>query len=65
MLFKYYFKIKHISRIDNTRVDILNRKIELQRNKKLLKVMAKLNENKKVKYNHPQLAGTHEVLISL
>jgi len=29
MLVKYYFKIKHIKGINNTRVDILNRKAEL------------------------------------
>jgi len=29
MLVKYYFKIKYIKGIDNIRVDILNRKVEL------------------------------------
>jgi len=29
MLVKYYFKIKYIKDIDNIRVDIFNRKIEL------------------------------------
>ena len=29
ILSKYYFKIKHISRTDNKRVDILNRRAEL------------------------------------
>jgi len=29
MLVEYYFKIKYIKGIDNIRVDILNRKVEL------------------------------------
>ena len=29
ILVKYYFKIKHIKGTDNTKVDILSRKIEL------------------------------------
>jgi len=29
MLAEYYFKIKYIKSIDNIRVDILNRKVEL------------------------------------
>ena len=29
MLVEYYFKIKHVKGTDNTRVDILSRKIEL------------------------------------
>jgi len=29
MLVKYYFKIKYIKGIDNTKVDIFNRKVEL------------------------------------
>ena len=35
MLAKYYFKIEYIKGIDNTRVDILNKKVELQGSKKL------------------------------
>ena len=29
MLVEYYFKIKHVSRIDNIRVDIFSKKAEL------------------------------------
>jgi len=29
MLAEYYFKIKYIKGIDNTRVDVLSRKVEL------------------------------------
>ena len=52
MLFKYYFKIKYISRIDNTRVNILSRKAELQENKKTLGVILRLNRDRKVRYNY-------------
>ena len=65
MLSKYYFKIKYISGIDNIKVDILNRKAELQGNKKLLGIMLKLNRNRKVKYNYLQLARTYKALRSL
>ena len=36
MLVKYYFKIKYIKGTDNIKVDTLNRKVELQKSKKLL-----------------------------
>ena len=53
MLFKYYFKIKYVSGIDNIRVDTLSRKAELQGGEKPLGAILKLNKNKKVRYNHP------------
>ena len=31
MLFKYHFKIKHINRKDNKRIDILNRRAKIGR----------------------------------
>ena len=34
MFVKYYFKIEYIKGIDNTRVNIFNRKVELHNNKK-------------------------------
>ena len=52
MLFKYHFKIKYISRTDNARADVLNRKVELQGSKKPLGIMLRLNKNRKVRYNH-------------
>ena len=52
MLVEYYFKIKYISGIDNIRVDILNRKAELQRNKKPLGVILRLDRDRKVRYNY-------------
>ena len=65
MLSKYYFKIKYINRKDNKRVDILSRKAELQENKKPLGAILRLDKDRKVRYNYPQLAGTHKVLTSL
>ena len=41
MLFKYYFKIKYINKIDNKKVDTLSRKTKLQGNKKTFKCNAK------------------------
>ena len=52
MLFKYYFKIKYISGIDNKRVNVFSRKVELQGNKKPLGVILKLNKDRKVRYNY-------------
>jgi len=65
MLIEYYFKIKHISRIDNTRANILSRKVELQGNKKPSGVILKLNKDGKVRYNYLQLIGTYKAPISL
>jgi len=65
MLSKYHFKIEYISGKDNKRVDTLSRKVELQGNKKPSGAMLRLNKDGKVRYNHPQLAGTYEVLRSL
>ena len=49
---EYYFKIKYISGIDNTRADALSRKVELQGSKKPLGVILKLDKDGKVKYNY-------------
>jgi len=64
MLAEYHFKIKHIKRSDNARADTLNRKKELQRNDKMSRVLFKESSNKRIKYNHPQLSGTHKALIN-
>ena len=64
MLAEYHFKIKHIKRSDNARADTLNRKKELQRNDKMSRVLFKESSNKRIKYNHPQLSGTHKALVS-
>jgi hypothetical protein len=53
ILTEYHFKIKHIKGTDNTRVDTLNRKAELQDKEKLLGAILRINKDGKIRYNHP------------
>ena len=46
--------------MDNARADILSKKIELQGGKKPSDAILRLNKDRKIRYNHPQLAGTHK-----
>ena len=62
MLAKYHFKIEHIKGTDNARADTLNRKAELQGNKKPSDAILRMDEDGKIKYNHPKLAAVHKVL---
>ena len=50
--------------MDNTRADILSKRAELQGREKPLDVILRLDKDRKIKYNYPQLAGTHKVLKS-
>jgi len=52
MLAEYYFKIKYIKDTDNIRVDIFSRKIELQGDKKIKKVILKMDKDSKIRYNY-------------
>jgi len=52
MLVKYYFKIKYIKGIDNARVDVFSRKVELQDNKKVKGVILRMDEDSKIRYNY-------------
>jgi len=52
MLAEYYFKIKYIKGIDNIKVDIFNRKVELQEGKKIKKVILRVDKDGKIKYNY-------------
>ena len=52
MLSKYHFEIKYINRKDNKRTDALSRRVELQGNKKPLRVILRLDKDRKVRYNH-------------
>jgi len=52
MLAEYYFKIKYIKGTDNARVDILNRKVELQDNKKVKGVILRMDKDGKIRYNY-------------
>jgi len=62
MLVEYYFKIKHIKGIDNTRVDVLSRKAELQGKKKIKGVILRMDNNSRIRYNYLQLTATQEKL---
>ena len=64
MLAEYHFEIEHVKGSDNARADALSRKKELQRNNKVLGALLKLKEDRKIWYNHPQLAETHKALVS-
>jgi len=52
MLAEYYFKIEYIKGTDNTRVDVLSRKAKLQDNKKVKKVILRIDEDSKIRYNY-------------
>jgi len=52
MLVEYYFKIKHIKGIDNAKADTLSRKAELQDNKKVKRVILRMDKDGKIRYNH-------------
>jgi len=52
MLVEYYFKIKHIKGTDNARADMLNRKVELQGKEKIEGVILRIDNNRRIKYNH-------------
>jgi len=52
MLAEYYFKIKYTKGTDNARVDILSRKAELQDNKKVKRVILRMDKDGKIRYNY-------------
>jgi len=52
MLVKYYFKIKYIKGTDNTKVNMLSRKIELQGKEKIEGVILRMDNNGKIRYNY-------------
>jgi len=58
MLVEYYFKIKYIKGTDNVRVNALNRKVELQDNKKVKEVILRMDEDRKIRYNYLQFIVT-------
>jgi len=52
MLAEYYFKIKYIKGINNAKVNALNRKAELQDNKKVKGVILKMDKDRKIRHNY-------------
>jgi len=58
MLVEYYFEIEHIKGTDNARVDVLNRKAELQGKEKIKRAILRMDNDGKIRYNYPQLKTT-------
>ena len=58
MLVKYYFKIKYIKGIANIKIDIFNRKVELQDTKKVKGAILRMDNNRRIRYNYLQLIAT-------
>jgi len=52
MLVEYYFKIKYIKGTDNMKVNVFNRKVELQDDKKVKGVILRIDEDRKIRYNY-------------
>ena len=65
MLIEYHFKIKHVKKSDNTKADALSKKKKLQNNNKVSEALLKLKKNRKIWYNHLQLAGIYKASVSL
>ena len=59
---EYYFKIKYIKGIDNTRADILSKKVELQGNEKPLDAILYIDKDSKIRYNYLKLAAIYKIL---
>ena len=58
MLAEYYFKIKYMKGIDNARVDVFNRKAELQGKEKIKGVILRIDNDGRIRYNYLQLIAT-------
>ena len=56
MFIKYYFKMKYIKGINNIKVNIFNKKVK--------KVILKMNKDGKIRYNYLQFIVIYKVLIS-
>jgi hypothetical protein len=63
ILAEYYFKIEYIKGTDNIKVDILSRKVELQNSKKLLSIILRINKDRKIRYNYPQIVAVYKALV--
>jgi hypothetical protein len=63
MLVKYYFKIKYIKAIDNTKADILSKKVKLQSSEKLLNTILCIDKDRKIKYNYLKLTVIYKAFI--
>jgi len=52
MLIKYYFEIKYIKGIDNTRANALSKKVKLQSKEKIKGVILRIDKDSKIRYNY-------------
>jgi len=52
MLVEYYFKIEYIKGTYNARVDVLSKKAELQGKEKIKRVILRMDNDGKIKYNY-------------
>jgi len=52
MLAKYYFEIKYIKGIDNTRANTLSRKAKLQGKEKIKGAILRIDNDGKIRYNY-------------
>jgi len=52
MFIKYYFKIKYIKGIDNIKVNIFSRKVEILSDKKVKRAILKIDNNRKIRSNY-------------
>ena len=60
MLTEYYFEIQYTKGTENARADTLNRKAELQSNKKLLGALLRKDQDGLIRYNYLKIAVTRE-----
>jgi len=52
MLVEYHFEIKYMKGIDNTKVDALSRKAELQGKEKIEGVILRIDNDSRIRYNY-------------
>jgi hypothetical protein len=64
ILAEYYFKIEYVKGTDNTRADVLSKKVKLQGREKLLGAILRINEDGKIRYNYLQILAVYEVLVA-
>ena len=62
MLAEYYFKIQYTKGIDNTWVDALSRKAELQNDEKPLGALLRKDIDGLIRYNYLKIIATQEEL---
>ena len=59
---EYHFEIKYTKGSNNARADVLSQKSKLYGDKEVTEAILRQNSDGKIRYNHPQLVTTSEVL---